>query len=145
MATANEIELIARGALFRGSSVLLCRNVRHGYLYLPGGHVEFGETARAAVERELEEECGLRVRAADLVLISEGVFDGPKRRHHELNLVFHVEHDGALPTQIRSREKSIAFEWADVAGVQELDVRPLAVKAWLISGRSTGVEFVSEA
>src|SRR5262249_44925533 len=39
------IEVIARGVIRRGRFVLACRNVKKGYVYLPGGHVEFGETA----------------------------------------------------------------------------------------------------
>ena len=41
-------EIIARIAIFRGQWLLACRNPAAGYYYLPGGHVEFGESAAAA-------------------------------------------------------------------------------------------------
>ena len=44
---------------------------------LPGGHVDPGETSRAAAARELEEETGVRVDAVDLFPI--GVWDEPDR------------------------------------------------------------------
>lgn len=44
---------------------------------LPGGHVDPGETSREAAARELEEETGVRVAAADLRQI--GVWDEPGR------------------------------------------------------------------
>ncbi|MFD8629629.1 NUDIX domain-containing protein [Streptomyces hygroscopicus] len=44
---------------------------------LPGGHVDPGETSRAAAVRELEEETGVQVAAADLRQI--GVWDSPER------------------------------------------------------------------
>lgn len=144
MPKEQQIEVVARGAMFRGSTVLLCRAIRHGYLYLPGGHVEFDEPARAAVEREFKEECGLTVRAGDLLLVSEAAFESGKRRHHEINLVFHVEHEGGPPERVVSNEPEIAFEWADLAGIADLDVRPMAVKAWLMSGPRQGAEFASE-
>ncbi len=45
------IETIARAVILRRAHVLLCQNKEHGYFYLPGGHVEFGETAADAVKR----------------------------------------------------------------------------------------------
>ena len=145
MSEGNAIEIIVRGALFRGSAVLMCRNVKHGYLYLPGGHIEFGEGARAALEREILEECGLRVRAGALALVTEGAFDTRKRRHQEVNLVFHVEHDaGPPPERVNTREGAIDFQWLDIAAVTDLDVRPMAIKAWLMSPAASAVDFVSE-
>ncbi len=44
---------------------------------LPGGHVDSGETSRQAAARELAEETGLRVDAADLLQL--GVWDQPGR------------------------------------------------------------------
>ncbi len=163
-AASHGIEFIARGLWLHGSRVLLCRNLDKGYLYLPGGHVEFGESAAGALEREFLEECGVRVTAGPLALVTEAVFDTRKRRHHELNLVFHVEppaagrkREGASdePPAVRSLEAGIGFEWVDLAAAVDLDIRPLAVKAWLAAGlggaggmmsgpASAGVEWVSE-
>lgn len=143
------IEVIARGCLLEGSRVLLCRNLKHGYLYLPGGHVEFGESAAAALQREFLEECAMPVRVGNLALVSEGAFPTRKREHHEINLVFHVERSGGGAKPIQSREEGIAFEWMELAAVADTDIRPLAAKAWLASGGAggesgKGLEWVSE-
>jgi 8-oxo-dGTP diphosphatase len=128
------IEVIARGLLLRDGQALLCRSVRDGYLYLPGGHVEFDEPAAVALARELVEECGLSVRVGPLLLVTEERFDH-KRRHHEINLVFHVEPArGPAPETVTSREPDIAFEWVPLAAAQELDVRPPTIRAWLAAG-----------
>ncbi len=128
------IEIIARGALLRDGRVLLCRNVKHRYYYLPGGHVEFGEHASRAVVREFSEETGLEVSASRCVLVSEGIFRQGRRDRHELNLVFHVEHPAMSSIAVKSLEPKIAFEWVELAAVTDLDVRPEAIKAWLAAG-----------
>ena len=155
---SGEIEIIARGCLIRGSKVLLCQNLKHGYFYLPGGHVEFCESAAAALAREFLEESGLRVRVTDLALVSEGAFATKKHHHHELNLVFHLEHGGGgdagewganagAHPPVRSLEDGIAFAWVELAAVPETDVRPVSAKAWLAAGagQTQGtIEWVSE-
>lgn len=139
---SGEIELIARGIWICGSHVLLCRNTEKGYHYLPGGHIEFCESASGALEREFLEESGLRMRTGNLAMVCEGHFQTKKRWHHELNMVFHVEPAGiaiksdrktGLP-RVASKEKGIDFRWVDAAAIVDLDVRPEPIKAFLAAG-----------
>jgi 8-oxo-dGTP diphosphatase len=138
----SAIEVIARGLLMDGGRVLLCRSVKGGYYYLPGGHVEFGEAAGVALAREFKEECGVQVDVGTCGLVTEGVFMTRKRQHHEVNLVFHVERRGTA-SAVTSAEPEIAFEWVDLAALTDLDVRPEIVRAWLVAG-PRGCEFVSD-
>jgi 8-oxo-dGTP diphosphatase len=94
--------------------------------------VDFGESARSALEREFLEECSLAVKATKLLLVSEEVFQTKHRRHHEVNLVFHVEANGAgASVPVRSLEPEISFDWILVRSIGGLDVRPPSIKGWL--------------
>jgi 8-oxo-dGTP diphosphatase len=62
-------QLAVSAAIFRDRKVLLVRRARSpakGYYSLPGGRVEFGETLKAAVQREVREETGLKVEIIGL-------------------------------------------------------------------------------
>jgi 8-oxo-dGTP pyrophosphatase MutT (NUDIX family) len=123
-------ELLARGVLIQGSRLLVCRSLKGGYVYLPGGHVEPFELAADALAREFLEETGMVIRVGACLLVAEVL--APQARIHELNLVFLVEQAGREP--IRSRETDIAFEWVELASLPQLDLRPRAIRAWLAGG-----------
>ena len=123
-----ELELIARALMIRQNRVLFCKSIKHNYLYLPGGHIEFAEPAAEALSREMLEETGAGAHVGNLALIHEHIFRQGPRLRHELNLVFHVELD---TDQVKSREKKIAFEWVALPELAELDIRPPAMQAWL--------------
>lgn len=121
------IEVIARGILFRRGKVLLCRNVGGGYVYLPGGHVEFGETAAEALAREFLEETGRVVRVWNLRGAHDQVFVQKGKKRHEVSLIYAVTLQG--DAAVRSLEEDIAFEWASVPALKRMDLRPRAHEA----------------
>lgn len=137
MSAARDIEVIARGLVVSRGSVLVCRDVKHGYAYLPGGHVEFGEGSPEALVREMDEETGLACVVGPLLLAAELRFVQQGTPRHEISLVFHVERLGPgaePPTDIRSREDDISFEWLDLGALAEVDLRPEVIRAWLAAG-----------
>jgi ADP-ribose pyrophosphatase YjhB (NUDIX family) len=133
------IEILARGLLVVDGRVLLCRNVKHGYRYLPGGHVEPGESAAAALAREFLEESGVEVRVGPLLLTSEHGFVQKGRPRHEVDLVFHVEQppDASIASW-PSLEPDIAFDWIPVGEIGVSDLRPRTISDWVLERVKTG-------
>lgn len=139
MPSHQPIETIARGLAVHAGHVLLCRSKKHGYHYLPGGHIEFGEPARTALAREIEEETGLGCTVGPLLLAEEQIFEQRGTNRHEITLVFRVDRldaesePGSTP-RIDSNEDPIEFVWADLASVADLVIYPESTRAWLASG-----------
>lgn len=120
---ATRIEVIARGIMFHGELVLLCQNLKHGYFYLPGGHVEAGETASIALAREMQEEAAIAVTVGEVVRVEEHLFTQGAKARHEMNVYFRMTSD-VSPSSIRSVEEHIAFVWVPASELESADIRP---------------------
>ena len=140
-AQGTHIEIIARGVLIGPRGILLCRPASGGYAYLPGGHVEFGEAAGAALEREILEELGMKARTERFLGALEASFaqgqGSNERKHHELNLVFQLSSSViARRARLEAIEDGIEFFWSPAHSLAEVNLLPkqlrLLVPRWSI-------------
>jgi ADP-ribose pyrophosphatase YjhB (NUDIX family) len=134
----NRIELLARGVCAVNDRLLFCHSKGAGNTYLPGGHVEFEESARDALRREIAEELGVEPRVGDFLGAVEHTFIQKGKRHCEVNLVFRLELEGADPSQMpESRERKIEFGWIPVSGLAHSNLEPAPLRnlipEWLTS------------
>jgi mutator protein MutT len=70
-----------------------------GFWSLPGGALEVGERAEEAIQREVEEETGLKVEVGSLVTVFERVMHDAEGRpeYHFVILDYLCESNGAEP------------------------------------------------
>jgi 8-oxo-dGTP diphosphatase len=111
----------------RDDTVLLVRISARGFhtgsWTLPGGGVDHGEAPRAAVVREVREECGVECTVGELVAVHDDHFSGtaPSGRYedfHSVALVFAVTlPDDAEPRLAEAGGTTDAVAWVPVAEV----------------------------
>ncbi len=85
---------IAAAAKTKDGRWLLIRRTDTGQWALPGGTLEWGETLKTAVQRELFEETGAKVVALGELV---GVYSAPERdsRFHAVTVVVHATVDAS--------------------------------------------------
>ncbi len=120
------IETIARGVCVRNGKVLLCRAKGGGSTYLPGGHIEFGETGRQALVREVREELGVESGTGAFLGAAENSFMQHGKPHAEINLVYELK---IAAEDLKSQEDWIEFEWCDLGRLDEANLLPVAFRA----------------
>ncbi len=139
------VEVIARGVCVADGQVLLCYGRKAALTYLPGGHIEFRETARQALVREIKEELGCAAEAGRFLGCCEHSFLQKGEPHAEINLVFELTIHGLKPgAQVDAAEDWIGFRWQALEKLDEANLEPSPfrglIAAWL---KQPGGHFVS--
>ena len=130
----GEIETIARGVCAADGKVLLCKAKGGSSTYLPGGHIEFGETAAEALVREMKEESGQDVEVGKLLGVLENSFLQHGEKHCEINLVYEMSlaprRDGA-DAAVNAIEPWIEFEWRDIGDLASANLLPTEISKFI--------------
>lgn len=119
------MELIVRALIIRNRKILVCKSFGRDYLFLPGGHIEFGETMQEALSRELSEEMGAKVVKARFIGGVENLFEQDGAKKHEISFIFQVKVD---IDEIIAKEEHIDFSWLTMEEFIEALVLPPALK-----------------
>jgi 8-oxo-dGTP pyrophosphatase MutT (NUDIX family) len=125
----RSIELIARGVLINRDRVLLVRKKNGAYSFLPGGHIEPGESAVEALAREIREETGFCGPVGSFLGVVEHAWRDEHGSHQEINLIFLFKCRSlcrlrALP----SREKELAFFWQHLKRLGPVNLQPWVLR-----------------
>lgn len=124
------IETIARGVCVKDGKLLLCRAKGGKSTYLPGGHIEFGETGRTALVREVKEELGVDSSTGAFLGALENSFMQNGKPHAEINLVYELNLSAdANAGSLESCEDWIEFVWHDLEDLDSANLLPEGFRA----------------
>ncbi len=119
------VEVIARAAIAARGHLLLARKKGALHTFLPGGHVEFGEPASAALGRELCEELGIAVGVGRFLGAVEHAWTDAQGPSHELNLIFEATWSGLdEPAPVGSAEPHLEFVWQPADRLAACNLQP---------------------
>ena len=122
--------------MLSGDSVLAMRDERSPYYYLPGGRVRMGETAEAALLREVEEELLVTPNIVRPLWLVQSFFteDVDGLRYHELCVYYLTDiSETAVPARgprftLREGRHVHDFEWLTFDRLQSAYFYPLFLK-----------------
>ena len=131
MFSNGEITFMYRvgGIAVRDGRLLVEHNVRHGFCFVPGGRVEYGENAVQALSRELDEEFGGNVRVGRLVIVSDILFELDGIRYQEAGLYFLMEFDPGhyiigREGKFEAEEPKLVYQWLPLNELEEVELFP---------------------
>jgi ADP-ribose pyrophosphatase YjhB (NUDIX family) len=127
----------AYALIIRDDRVLLTRISERGYhsgsWTLPGGGINHGESPRAALEREVQEECGVPCEVGALLDVHDAHFEGmaPSGRNEDFHAV-HLLFEATVPEDVEPRVVEAdgttdAVAWIQLAEVEAGEVPVLDV------------------
>jgi 8-oxo-dGTP pyrophosphatase MutT (NUDIX family) len=117
-------KVVQRGILTReaadgeGHAALVLRNP-DGTWELPGGKVEYDETERESLEREVREETGLVVTAAEPVETAVRKLK-PKKKRGKFAVVYRCAFEGS---EVELSDEHVAFAWRGLDAITETNLK----------------------
>ena len=131
----DSIHVLTRAVIIDQDNILLCKtlDLPVSFYFLPGGHVEHGESASSALIRELSEETGTRnVEIKRFLGVLEHSFESGFSsicHNHEYNLIFEVASEKLkINSKILQIEDHIQILWMPVKNIINIDFRPEPLK-----------------
>jgi ADP-ribose pyrophosphatase YjhB (NUDIX family) len=121
--SGRRIRPIAVAVVRRGSELLVHEgrdDVKgESFLRLPGGEIDFGETASGALRRELREELAAEIDEPELLGVLEDVFTYGGAPGHEIAFVFDARFAEAT---LYERDR---WEWLEITPVDAVGEQPV--------------------
>lgn len=121
-------EIIARGLIrLKNNKIILCRLVKADWYFLPGGHIEFGESSVESFLRECNEEMNIQnIQVHDLIGVIENTFSLKGKEHHEINLLLLASLNREEAP--KSIESHLEFKAFDISELDSMKIMPPGLK-----------------
>ena len=118
--------LLSRGITAREGKILLAYYIEKGYWFLPGGHIEPGESGARALIRECQEEMNINISSPTALTTFEHAYEDKEEIQHEITIIY--KFDVALEENVDSQIPHLTFDWVSEEKFAEIKFLPKALK-----------------
>ncbi len=129
------LHVLARAVVRQRGKILLARAKGFHNTFLPGGHLEPGESLRDCLRRELHEELGLRALVGAYLGVIQHTYEDAEGTHLELSHLFGVSFGASAKVcadgLVVSQEPHLTFVWAEQDRLAEYDLEPYPLRRLL--------------
>jgi ADP-ribose pyrophosphatase YjhB (NUDIX family) len=136
----DKIHVVSRAVIIDKGQILVCKtcDLPIPFYFLPGGHIEHGESAEQAILRELLEETGKKCKIKRFLGCLEYSFEPGYSsicHNHEYNFIFQVDAPLSFGDTLPKMEEHIELLWISLNDINKVDfrARPLQdlIPQWL--------------
>lgn len=116
---------IVRGICILDKKILLAYSKKQKHYFLPGGHIEEKEKASKALQRELLEECNIKIKKYRYSKTFLNTWKDPKgKKWPEKIFLFYFEIADKKTKPVVSNESHLLFKWVELSKIQKINFLP---------------------
>jgi len=127
------------------SKVLVQCDENELFYRFPGGSIEFSETAKEAIIRELMEEYDLKIDVQELAVVNEHIFEWNNEKGHHCTLIHRGTLQERMTNEIRHKEyEDIILTWKSINELKKKPTYPKGIVSYLEENNRNIVHFISK-
>ncbi|PGB50662.1 NUDIX domain-containing protein [Bacillus anthracis] len=127
------------------SKVLVQCDENESFSRFPGGSIEFSETAKEAIIRELMEEYDLKIDVQELAVVNEHISEWNNEKGHYCTLIHWGTVKERVTNEIRHKEyEDIILIWKSIEELKEKPTYPEGIVGYLEENNRNIVHFITK-
>jgi 8-oxo-dGTP pyrophosphatase MutT (NUDIX family) len=143
----NVFHILARGIVIDGDYILVAKLKNGNNTFLPGGHLEYNENLKKALEREIFEEIGINCVIGEYIACLEAQWVENENFNQEINHIFMV--NGINKNmEIKSLENHLDIFWIKICEeeMEKENLLPYSMRTIVknIHNKNNRINYISE-